>query len=408
VRKSKNTKNAFTLIELLAVIIILGILMIIAIPSVTTYINNSRKAAYVDTAKEIISGARNMVNEGKLEMFDTGTTYYLPVSCISTENGQKSPYGDFAEDQAFVLVTYDGKGYNYYWVSRDTTGQGVKDPVSAKELDEEDIVSDIAIDYIKTTTPAPETGKDTIKVLDKTNCKTFAGPSGGGTTPTDVAVYPTGKDKSTVVVGDIVTIGDEEFYVVSNDGTDLVLLAHYNLKVGNIYNSSGTKTGEYASSDTGYGLQSSDAKGWVSGADRNGTVAFSSTNYWNGKVGSGLDYSGSYCSSNTYTEGTECAYVYDANSNLKTYVDAYKTALEGMGATIKEARLMKVEEAYALGCGNGAWNCNNAPAFVKETSFWLGSARVANDLWCVSSIGNFSYSNYSNDGIFGVRPVIII
>ena len=65
-------KKGFTLIELLAVIIILGILMIIAIPSVTTYINDSRKSAYVDTAKEIISGARNLVNSGELEMYDTG------------------------------------------------------------------------------------------------------------------------------------------------------------------------------------------------------------------------------------------------------------------------------------------------------------------------------------------------
>ena len=79
-------KNGFTLIELLAVIIILGILMIIAIPSVTTYIQNSRKSAYIDTAKEIIAGTRTFVNQGKVPMYDTNVTYYVNYKCINTEN----------------------------------------------------------------------------------------------------------------------------------------------------------------------------------------------------------------------------------------------------------------------------------------------------------------------------------
>ena len=138
----KNFKNAFTLIELLAVIIILGILMIIAIPSVTSYINNSRKSAYVDTAKELVSGARTFVNEGKVPMYDTSTTYYVDYGCVKTENASKSPYGDFVN--AYVVVTYDGKGYTYYWTSVDTAGQGVKIITKADELDEDDIVSDIS------------------------------------------------------------------------------------------------------------------------------------------------------------------------------------------------------------------------------------------------------------------------
>jgi len=86
-KKIKNTK-AFTLIELLAVIIILGILMIIAIPSVTSYINNSRKSAYIDTAKQVIASTRNFVNEGKVGMYDTSATYYIPTKCIKIVNSK--------------------------------------------------------------------------------------------------------------------------------------------------------------------------------------------------------------------------------------------------------------------------------------------------------------------------------
>ena len=106
----KKKKKGFTLIELLAVIIILGILMIIAIPSVTSYINDSRKNAYVDTAKEIVSGTRNLVNEGKLGMYDTTATYYIPANYINTENALKSPYGEFLDKSAYVGVVYAGKG----------------------------------------------------------------------------------------------------------------------------------------------------------------------------------------------------------------------------------------------------------------------------------------------------------
>jgi len=182
-KKKNNKKNGFTLIELLAVIIILGILMIIAIPSVTSYINNSRKSAYVDTAKEIVSGTRNFVNEGKVPMYDTSATYYIKSSCISTENGQKSPYGDFVDDETYVIVTYDGKGYDYYWVSRDTTGQGVSTPTKIGDLDEDDIKSDIALGTIIPTKISDD--KANVQVINST-CNGFEATTeggNGGTTP---------------------------------------------------------------------------------------------------------------------------------------------------------------------------------------------------------------------------------
>ena len=161
-------KKGFTLIELLAVIIILGILMIIAIPSVTRYISDSRKSAYVDTAKEIVGGARNMVNDGKLEMYDTNTTYYIESSCIKTENASKSPYGDFTK--AYVVVTYDGNGYTYYWTSNDDSGQGIKNIVRVDKLDTDNVESDLKDSDISTLRGIDGRSK-TVVVSKQNNCQ---------------------------------------------------------------------------------------------------------------------------------------------------------------------------------------------------------------------------------------------
>ena len=122
-KKISIKRNGFTLIELLAVIIILGVLMIIAIPSVTEYIQYSRKNAYIGTAKNHIAGASTRVNSGEFEMYDTSATYYLPASCIPLEKGGDSPFGELEE--AYVVVTYSGRGYDYYWTSRDETNMGI-------------------------------------------------------------------------------------------------------------------------------------------------------------------------------------------------------------------------------------------------------------------------------------------
>ena len=56
----KLNRKGVTLIELLAVIVIMGILMMVAIPAMTRYIENSRKDTFLSTAKEYVNAARNM------------------------------------------------------------------------------------------------------------------------------------------------------------------------------------------------------------------------------------------------------------------------------------------------------------------------------------------------------------
>jgi len=152
----KNRKG-FTLIELLAVVIILGVLMIIAIPSVTEYISDSRKSAYINTAREIIGGARTFVNKGDIPMYDVDTTYYINSACISTENASRSPYGEFTK--AYIVVTYDGSGYNYYWTSVDETGHGIKKITDADKLNNDLISANVKIEDIIETKKIEDNSK---------------------------------------------------------------------------------------------------------------------------------------------------------------------------------------------------------------------------------------------------------
>ena len=398
----KNSKG-FTLIEILAVIIILGILMIIAIPAVTKYISGSKDTTYITTVNKLIDTAMGEVTGLEYSVSNENFTYYIPTKCLTTENDRnESPYGEFV--QSYVVVTYNEGKNDYYYTGVDESGHGIL-LTYRDHLDESTIKTDLkSIDtsigignrqynYVYSVNCDKTREKiDAHNNIDergkKTDVTTEDQPSGdnpsGGGSSSNAVVYPEGKTKDTVVTGDIVTIDTEDFYVVKHDGSDLVLLSRYNLNVGSKKKAGATE-----------GIQDSEVKGYVSGGTAYGTVAFSSTNYWHGKVGT--DYPGSYCTSSS---GTNCVYVYDANSNLKTYVDSYKTYLEGKGATIKSARLMTLEESYAFSNENqAAW---------KETSYWLGSAYYTGYVRSVNSDGYFDNDGYNRGSYFGVRPVIII
>ena len=60
-----QNKKGFTLVELLAVIVILGIILAIAVPTVTGIINNQRESAFEATARMIYRGIQyEMLEDG--------------------------------------------------------------------------------------------------------------------------------------------------------------------------------------------------------------------------------------------------------------------------------------------------------------------------------------------------------
>ena len=85
----KNRKG-FTLVELLAVIVVLAIVMGIAAVAITNVLDSTRRNAYVASAKQFIAGAKTLVNSDMMSIQLGEEAVYAP-KCESTSNTKKIP-----------------------------------------------------------------------------------------------------------------------------------------------------------------------------------------------------------------------------------------------------------------------------------------------------------------------------
>lgn len=111
-------KNGFTLIEILAVIVIIGIVSTIGIVSVSNNIISSRDSSVVTLGKNYAESARTMrAREGFWYDPKDGEAIIIPYSQIdgsSIENKDVTGYGDIIPSYCFIGVVNTKNNYSYY------------------------------------------------------------------------------------------------------------------------------------------------------------------------------------------------------------------------------------------------------------------------------------------------------
>lgn len=364
-----KNKKGFTLIELLAVIIILGVLMIIAIPSVTKYITESRKKTLVTTMGNYVSGVVIGVNKLGGVLTEKDVIYAIPVDCVPVEAGGKNPFGEWSPVSenywAYVLVQFipESSSYQYGFTFKDSSGYGMN-PITIEKLDKDgsQIIAGITLNKPKTgiytklvseevwNESGFKTNNNTIlKLLEKSSqnkCeikKSVKVTSGVGTD-----------------VGDTVKIGTENFYVIESNSNTVTLLTKNAINL-----------------DVDDPVQ----KGYS-------TISFSSTNYWASSV-------------KKYP-----AYVYNENSNLYQYVEAYEKYLKDQYGIINiDAKLISYEQLLNLGCT--PTSCSGTPDWLRTSAFWSGTASGSTGIWVKHNGSSFYGHQYkANDRV--VRPILVI
>ena len=112
----KNRKG-FTLVELLAMLVVLGILMAVTIPNITGILGNSRLNKTKNDATQIVETAKTRIaKDPSIPKPKNNECLILTLNFIddNEEFTKGANGGDYQQFDSFVLYTREGSEYKYY------------------------------------------------------------------------------------------------------------------------------------------------------------------------------------------------------------------------------------------------------------------------------------------------------
>ncbi len=109
-------KKGFTLIELIAVIVIIALIGLITVPMIVGVLNNSRQKMFITNVKELISIAEQDVTENSRNCnYDDNTSYLYELSYDNDKNifkfgNEKINFsGTIVKGSGKIIIDKDGK-----------------------------------------------------------------------------------------------------------------------------------------------------------------------------------------------------------------------------------------------------------------------------------------------------------
>ena len=109
--------KGFTLVELLAVLIIIGVIAMIAVPAVGGVINSSKKGASEEQKNRIISAARTYMAQNSMELPNSDEQTCISITKLKdkgllTNEEIKNP-NDNSNLNGKVIITNTNNKYDY-------------------------------------------------------------------------------------------------------------------------------------------------------------------------------------------------------------------------------------------------------------------------------------------------------